>query len=73
MEIKTKYSLKDVVYFMHRNKICSGDISVVYANVSSSHQEYEYLVRIPTPNEYEHTNFREGLLFSTKEELMKTL
>lgn len=73
MEIKTKYNIKDTVYFMYNNKAYEGKIINVYLKRDYKSEDYtRYTVNVQDRN----GNFIEILeenLFSSKEELLKSL
>ena len=81
MEIKTKYKIGDVVCTMFQNKVTyftirkieiridSKETSVIY----TSEETYEEYSHITGGNETRHWTRSEGKIFSTKEELLKTL
>lgn len=80
MEIKTKYNLGDKVYVMHDNKVVYftiqrinikiGDkISIEYVS-SEKFRQYLYLSK---ESDYMSLYVEEEKVFSTKEELLKSL
>jgi len=74
MEIKTKYSIHDKVWFMFNNKPISGNISGVLfiksINVCSWSSKLKYCVQTHLKQENE---LDEEQLFETKESLLKYL
>lgn len=76
MKIETKYSIKDVLYFMYSNRIQSGrpnKINIVLQECTNSvTRKRDYTTYI----EYifnSNTMRRESEVFATKEELIESL
>lgn len=70
MEIKCKYKLNTEVWFMHNNKAINGNIVKVTATVESENSQIRYKVKIGIGK---YKNLGEAALFSSKENLLKSL
>ena len=82
MEIKTKYNINDEVYFIHDNKILHKEITSIDIRITraSTNKEesiamVEYTINLGFAEKVRNTftTRLEFELFSTKEELLKTL
>lgn len=81
MEIKTKYNIGDEVYFIHNNKITHNKISNIdiYIKLSRDKKEIlliEYTIDLELSTGRLGDNYAtrlESALYSTKEELIKSL
>lgn len=81
MEIKTKYSIGDEVYFIHNNKITHNKISNIdiYIKLSRDKKEIlliEYTIDLELSTGRLGDNYTtrlESALYSSKEELIKSL
>lgn len=73
MTIETKFNVGDNIYFMFNNKITNGLINdIIYRKGNQVGEGLFYSINILN---YRITDcsFKEDLLFSTKEELLKSL
>ena len=73
MEIKTKFNLRQKVYFMYENKVNSLQIDSIIVRVialggSEDEIEISYQLNGPTTDRFDEKD-----LFATKEELLKSL
>ena len=75
MELKTKFGLRDTVYFMSENKVHKGDVMEISLNLKTtpegnmeniSYHVYDYSVSA-------FIKLNESVLYSSKEELLKSL
>lgn len=72
MEITTKYNLEDTVYFMQDNKLKSAEIVGVNVSIRTGASRYiEY--KVYRSNDIRELNINEEDLFTSKEELLKSL
>ena len=69
MKILTKYNLDDTVYFMEANKIQSGVIISIKLTLNKMPTVIHYAVE----GSDTHRSFTESDIFSTKEDLIKSL
>ena len=69
MEIKTKYTIGDKVWWIRNNEIKSGSIDFILFKTTPTQPFY---LGYGIHNE-EYVDFKEHELFPTKEELLKTL
>lgn len=68
MKVKTKYNLGEKVWFMEQNRPQCRDIRYIYIRVSNENQySVTYLVN------NDSTKRAEDTLYSSKQELLKTL
>lgn len=69
MKIETKYSLGDKVWYIFSNKVESSTIESIYLTIGENNR--------PKPTQYRlnrrEEDFEENKLFSSKDELLKTL
>lgn len=72
MDIKTKYNINDIVYFLYDNKIQSGDITRIHISVRQGAQSEKYDGSI-VPGSGEFINLKKDMLFKTKEALIASL
>lgn len=82
MELNSKFTLKQTVYFIHENRVCKSTITGikfptiwVYKNEVNQTAFY-YIVKSLGNNHSRYGNsggFPECLLFSCKKELLKSL
>lgn len=73
MTIKTEYSTYDRVYFMHDNKVHSGQIDYVYTISFWSGKSFVTEVSYEINGYSTVGKLKERDLFHTKEELLKSL
>ena len=73
MTIKTRYHTLDRVYFMHDNKVQSGQIDYVYTRSFWGGKEFVTEVSYEINGYSKVGKLNESDLFSTKEELLKSL
>ena len=72
MEIKTKYNIGDILFVLHQNKVCTIVISDITISIGRKYSQVSYISYTKDSNRYLGT-FDESELFSTKEELLKSL
>ena len=70
MKVVTKYSTNQKVYFMHENRIKSGEIAVIDIHLVAYDNSISITYKI-----FNHQNntFNESEIFSSKEELLNYL
>lgn len=76
MEFKTKFNLKDVVWYMKDNKpteVIISAIEIFYVNTSQDKMKYNATDAINPRTWLDHTNLFEDMLYHSKEELLKSL
>lgn len=76
MDIKTKFNLKDSVWFMKDNKPVNALISAIETfNVGTDQDKIKYNGRkiSNSVSWLDYTNLLEGKLFNSKDELLKAL
>jgi hypothetical protein len=85
MEIKTKFNLDDKVFFIHQNKVKFGYVNKIFTSVSLKGKgvSFGYILNedYVIADYFGDTNyigseigkFKAEILFSTKEELIKSL
>lgn len=76
MEFKTKFNLKDKVWYIKSNKpvkVIISSISIFYVNTDQDHIKYTAKDIINAVSWLDHQNLFEDMLFKTKEELLKSL
>ena len=70
MKVETKYSTNQKVYFIHENRIKSGEIAVIDIHLVA----YDNSIRITYKIfNYQNNTFNESEIFSSKEELLNYL
>lgn len=72
MEIKTKYSIGDKVWFKHNDLILEGEISSI-AIKKYNYISYRIVANVNQIGTYLTFNMEESKIFPTKEELLKSL
>lgn len=70
MKVETKYNAKQTVYFMHENKIKSGEIAVINIDIVTNDNTTNITYRIFN---YQNDTFAESKIFSNKKELLEYL
>ena len=70
MKVETKYNANQTVYFMHENKIKSGEIAVINIDIVANDNATNITYRIFN---YQNDTFTESEIFSTKKELLEYL
>ncbi len=70
MKVETKYNVNQTVYFMHENKIKSGEIAVIKIEVVANDNSIRTTYKIFN---YQNDAFAEGEIFSSKKELLDYL
>lgn len=70
MKVETKYNTNQTVYFMHENKIKSGEIAVINIKLVANDNSINITYKIFN---YQNDTFAESKIFSTKEELLDYL
>ena len=73
MDIKTKFSVTDRVYFMNRNNIHSGVIGEFTVNVKKEFNIIYYVDFVEDGKTIYNKGFNEIFLFANKEELLASL
>ena len=73
MKIETKYHTLDRVYFMHDNKVQSGQIDYVYTRSFWGGKSFVTEVSYEINSYSKAGKIKESDLFPTKEELLKSL
>ncbi len=75
MNVEIEFAYKQEVYFMHRNKVQKGSINDISISVILGIPISEYTIVFNEGNsEVEHSiALTEPLIFSSKEELLKSL
>lgn len=67
MKVETKYNANQTIYFMHENKIKSGQIAVINIEVVTNDNSISITYKIFN---YQNDTFAESEIFSSKEELL---
>ena len=70
MKVETKYNANQTVYFMHENKIKSGEIAVINIDIVANDNSTNITYQIFS---YQNDTFTESEIFSTKKELLEYL
>jgi hypothetical protein len=70
MKVETKYNVNQTVYFMHENKIKSGEIAVINIEVVTNDNSISITYKIFN---YQNDTFAESEIFSSKKELLDYL
>ena len=70
MKVETKYNVNQTVYFMHENKIKSGEIAVINIEVVTNDNSISITYKIFN---YQNDTFAESEIFSSKKELLEYL
>nr|DAM44072.1 MAG TPA: hypothetical protein [Caudoviricetes sp.] len=70
MKVETKYSTNQKVYFMHENRIKSGEIAVIDIHLVAYDNSTSITYKIFN---YQNNTFNESEIFSSKEELLNYL
>nr|DAI57527.1 MAG TPA: hypothetical protein [Caudoviricetes sp.] len=70
MKVETKFSTNQKVYFMHENRIKSGEIAVIDIHLVAYDNSINITYKIFN---YQNNAFNESELFSNKEELLDYL
>lgn len=79
MTINTKFNPSDYVYFTHNSKVVKGKIWEIFISVITNDSLYDIKYTIINDQKEYYKNiqfdrlFPESWLFSTKEELLKSL
>lgn len=66
MEIKVKFKLRQIVYFMHNNSVSDGIVNTIFVTVDGNGIKITYVVGTLH-------NMAEEVLFGTKEALLNSL
>ena len=70
MKVETKYNVNQTVYFMHENRIKSGEIAIINIEIVANDNTTNITYRIFN---YQNDTFAEKELFSSKKELLEYL
>ena len=70
MKVETKFSTNQKVYFMHENRIKSGEIAVIDIHLVAYDNSINITYKIFN---YQNNAFNESEIFSSKEELLDYL
>ena len=70
MKVETTYNANQTVYFMHENKIKSGEIAVINIEVVANDNSISITYKIFN---YQNDTFAESEIFSSKKELLEYL
>ena len=70
MKVETKFSTNQKVYFMHENRIKSGEIAVIDIHLVANDNSISITYKIFN---YQNNAFNESEIFSSKEELLDYL
>jgi len=70
MKVETKFSTNQKVYFMHENRIKSGEIAVIDIHLVAYDNSITITYKIFN---YQNNAFNESEIFSNKEELLDYL
>ena len=70
MKVETKFSTNQKVYFMHENRIKSGEIAVIDIHLVTNDNSISITYKIFN---YQNNTFNESEIFSSKEELLDYL
>ena len=70
MKVETKYNINQTIYFMHENKIKSGEIAVINIEVVANDNSISITYKIFN---YQNDTFAESEIFSSKKELLEYL
>lgn len=70
MKVETKFSTNQKVYFMHENRIKSGEIAVIDIHILTYDNSISITYKIFN---YQNNAFNESEIFSNKEELLDYL
>ena len=74
MKVETKFNVDDIVYFMHENRVATGQVAVV-----QFHAHKPYNDKVVTGTKYYLKNsgksdgYMEDALFASREELLNSL
>ena len=67
MKIETKYCLKEKIFYLSNNEVCTGEITTVHAYITADKQYEEYFLGS------RDLIFNKDRLFKTKQELLDSL
>lgn len=70
MRVETKYNINQTVYFMHENRIKSGEIAIINIEIVANDNTTNITYRIFN---YQNDTFAESEIFSSKKELLEYL
>ena len=70
MRVETKFSTKQTVFFMHENRIKSGEIAIIDINIVANTNEVKTTYGIFN---FHNEIFEESNLFESKKELLEHL
>jgi len=70
MKVETKYNANQTVYFMHENRIKSGEIAIINIDIVTNDNTTNIAYRIFN---YQNDTFAESEIFSSKKELLDYL
>jgi len=70
MKVETKYNANQTVYFMHENRIKSGEIAIINIEIVANDNTTNITYRIFN---YQNDTFAESEIFSSKKELLEYL
>ena len=70
MKVETKYNVNQTVYFMHENRIKSGEIAIINIDIVANDNTTNITYRIFN---YQNDTFAESEIFSSKKELLEYL
>ena len=70
MRVETKYNVNQTVYFMHENRIKSGEIAIINIEIVANDNTTNIAYRIFN---YQNDTFAESEIFSSKKELLEYL
>ena len=70
MKVETKYNANQTVYFMHENRIKSGEIAIINIEIVANDNTTNIAYRIFN---YQNDTFAESEIFSSKKELLEYL
>ena len=70
MKVEKKYNANQTVYFMHENRIKSGEIAIINIEIVANDNTTNIAYRIFN---YQNDTFAESEIFSSKKELLEYL
>ena len=70
MKVETKYNVNQTVYFMHENRIKSGEIAIINIDIVANDNSTNITYKIFN---YQNDTFAESEIFSSKKELLEYL
>lgn len=69
MTVETKFNIGDEVWYLHNNKVCNRKVSAINIRITECMVSIIYYISAPK----ESITLEEKSIFSSKEELLKSL